>query len=203
MRCGRKQYRYHPDWTRARDEAKFDRFIAFGKALPRLRRTIGRHMDERGLGRRKVLATVAHLLDTTLVRVGNQEYARDNKSYGLTTLQDRHVTFSGPELRFCFRGKAGQEWKLKRATVASRAPSARAKSPKERPRLMPSKRSSNSYRTGLQALHLRNGCHRRISVRHAYVVKNKLAVPDRLKAFSERMRTRPTVHIALKHEGLI
>jgi DNA topoisomerase-1 len=70
-------------------------------------------MRERGLGRRKVLATVAHLLDTTLVRVGNREYARDNKSYGLTTLQDRHVTFSGSELRFKFRGKTGKEWRLK------------------------------------------------------------------------------------------
>ena len=110
---GRKQYRYHPDWTRVRDEAKFERLIDFGKALPKVRRTISRHMSERGLGRRKVLATVAYLLDTTLVRVGNREYARDNKSYGLTTLQDRHVTFSGSELRFQFRGKTGKEWKLK------------------------------------------------------------------------------------------
>ena len=110
---GRKQYRYHPDWTRVRDEAKFERLIDFGKALPKVRRTISRHMSERGLGRRKVLATVAYLLDTTLVRVGNREYARDNKSYGLTTLQDRHVTFSGSALRFQFRGKTGKEWKLK------------------------------------------------------------------------------------------
>jgi DNA topoisomerase-1 len=110
---GRKQYRYHPDWTRVRDEAKFDRLIEFGKMLPKVRRTIRRHMGQRGLSRRKVLATVAHLLDTTLVRVGNREYARDNKSYGLTTLQDRHVTFSGSELRFHFRGKTGKEWKLK------------------------------------------------------------------------------------------
>jgi DNA topoisomerase-1 len=70
-------------------------------------------MRQKGLGRRKVLATVARLLDATLVRVGNREYARDNKSYGLTTLQDRHVTFSGAELRFKFRGKTGKEWKLK------------------------------------------------------------------------------------------
>jgi len=110
---GRKQYRYHPDWTRVRDEAKFDRLVAFGMALPKVRRTIARHMAERGLGRRKVLATVAYLLDATLVRVGNREYARDNKSYGLTTLQDRHVSFSGSELRFKFRGKTGKEWKLK------------------------------------------------------------------------------------------
>ena len=110
---GRKQYRYHPDWTRVRDEAKFGRLVDFGMALPKVRRTIARHMAEGGLGRRKVLATVAYLLDTTLVRVGNREYARDNKSYGLTTLQDRHVTFSGCELRFQFRGKTGKEWRLK------------------------------------------------------------------------------------------
>lgn len=110
---GRKQYRYHPGWTRVRDEAKFDRLIDFGRSLPKARRTIRRHISERGLGRRKVLATVAYLLDTTLVRVGNREYARNNKSYGLTTLQDRHVTFSGAELRFQFRGKTGKEWKLK------------------------------------------------------------------------------------------
>jgi DNA topoisomerase-1 len=109
---GRKQYRYHSEYTRVRDEAKFDRLISFGKALPKVRRTIARHMREKGLGRRKVLATVAHLLDTTLVRVGNREYARDNKSYGLTTLQDRHVTFSRGQLRFKFRGKTGKEWKL-------------------------------------------------------------------------------------------
>ncbi len=110
---GRKQYRYHADWTRVRDEAKFDRLLAFAQALPKLRRTIARHMQEPGLKRRKVLATVAYLLDATLVRVGNREYARDNGSYGLTTLQDRHVTFAGGELRFKFRGKTGKEWKLK------------------------------------------------------------------------------------------
>lgn len=110
---GRKQYRYHSDFTRVRDEAKFDRLLAFGKALPKVRRTIDRHMRERGLGRRKVLATVTHLLDTTLVRVGNREYARENKSYGLTTLKDHHVSFAGSELRLKFRGKTGKEWKLK------------------------------------------------------------------------------------------
>jgi DNA topoisomerase-1 len=110
---GRKQYRYHPEFTRVRDEAKFDKLLAFGLALPRIRRTIARHMREKGLGRRKVLATVTYLLDNTLVRVGNPEYARDNKSYGLSTLQDRHVSFSGNELLFRFRGKTGKEWKLK------------------------------------------------------------------------------------------
>jgi DNA topoisomerase-1 len=110
---GRKQYRYHADFTRVRGEAKFDRLLEFGKALPKVRRTISRHMREKGLGRRKVLATVAYLLDTTLVRVGNREYARDNKSYGLTTLQDRHVSFTGSALRFKFRGKTGKEWNLR------------------------------------------------------------------------------------------
>lgn len=110
---GRKQYRYHPDFTRARDEAKFDRLVAFGKALPKVRRTITRHMREKGLGRRKVLATVAYLLDRTLVRIGNREYARQNKSYGLTTLRDHHVSISGSELRFKFRGKTRKDWRLK------------------------------------------------------------------------------------------
>jgi DNA topoisomerase I len=110
---GRKQYRYHADWNRVRDDAKYDRLLAFARALPRIRKTVHAHMSEGGLGRKKVLATVVHLLETTLVRVGNREYARDNKSYGLTTLQDRHVTFAGSEVRFKFRGKTGKEWRLK------------------------------------------------------------------------------------------
>ena len=110
---GRKQYRYHPDWNRIRDEAKYDRLLTFARALPRVRKTVHEHMSERGLGRKKVLATVVHLLETTLVRVGNREYARDNKSYGLTTLQDRHVSFGASEVRFKFRGKTGKEWRLK------------------------------------------------------------------------------------------
>jgi len=109
---GRKQYRYHPDFIQQRDAAKYDHLIAFGTALPKVRRTISRHMNEKGLTRRKVLATVAHLLDTTLIRVGNPEYARENKSYGLTTLQDRHAAISGCHLRFKFRGKTGKEWNL-------------------------------------------------------------------------------------------
>jgi DNA topoisomerase I len=110
---GRKQYRYHPDWNRIRDEAKYDRLLAFARALPRIRKTVQGHMSERGLGRKKVLATVVHLLEATLIRVGNREYARDNKSYGLTTLQDRHVSCAGSEVRFKFRGKTGKEWRLK------------------------------------------------------------------------------------------
>ena len=110
---GRKQYRYHADWNRIRDEAKYERLLTFARSLPRIRTTVREHMSERGLGRKKVLATVVHLLETTLVRVGNREYARDNHSYGLTTLQDRHVTFAGSEVRFKFRGKTGKEWRLK------------------------------------------------------------------------------------------
>lgn len=110
---GRKQYRYHADWNRIRDEAKYERLLTFARSLPRIRKTVREHMSERGLGRKKVLATVVHLLETTLVRVGNREYARDNHSYGLTTLQDRHVTFAGSEVRFKFRGKTGKEWRLK------------------------------------------------------------------------------------------
>ncbi len=109
----RKQYRYHADWNRIRDEAKYERLLTFARSLPRIRKTVQEHMSERGLGRKKVLATVVHLLETTLVRVGNREYARDNHSYGLTTLQDRHVTFAGSEVRFKFRGKTGKEWRLK------------------------------------------------------------------------------------------
>lgn len=110
---GRKQYIYHSDWIKTRDEAKFHRVLAFAKLLPRVRRTVKRHMGKRGLSREKVLATIVHLLETTLIRVGNQEYARDNQSFGLSTLQDKHVTFSGSDVRFKFRGKTGKEWKLK------------------------------------------------------------------------------------------
>lgn len=110
---GRKQYIYHADWTKTRDEAKFYRILQFARTLPRIRRTVKRHMSKRGLGRDKVLATIVHLLETTLIRVGNQEYARSNQSFGLSTLQDKHVTFAGSEVRFKFRGKTGKEWRLK------------------------------------------------------------------------------------------
>lgn len=109
---GRKQYRYHADWHRIRDEAKFDRLVAFGRLLPKIRRTIARDMSHAGFGRRKVLATITHLLETTLIRVGNREYARANKSFGLTTLQDRHVTVRGARIFFRFKGKTGKEWRL-------------------------------------------------------------------------------------------
>jgi DNA topoisomerase IB len=105
---GRKQYRYHPEWREARDGAKFERMTAFGDALPRLRRRIARDLKLPGLPRDKVLATVVSLLDATSIRIGNAEYARDNASFGLTTLKDRHVTFvKDGRARFAFKGKGG------------------------------------------------------------------------------------------------
>ncbi len=104
---GRKQYRYHPDYRANRDEAKFERIVAFAKVLPRIRRRIARDMARRGLPRRKVLATIVRLLETTLIRVGNEEYARANGSFGLTTLRDRHVQVRGKAMHFRFKGKSG------------------------------------------------------------------------------------------------
>jgi DNA topoisomerase-1 len=104
---GRKQYRYHPRWTATRDEAKYGRLIAFGRALPAIRRRARRDRSARPLSRARVLATVLTLLETTCIRVGNEEYARTNGSYGLTTLQDRHVTVRGAAMRFRFRAKSG------------------------------------------------------------------------------------------------
>jgi DNA topoisomerase IB len=105
---GRKQYRYHPEWRQVRDSAKFDRMVAFGEALPKLRRKLRRDLGFPGLPREKVLAVVVSILDATRVRIGNPEYARDNKSFGLTTLRNRHVSFI-PDGRAVlnFRGKGG------------------------------------------------------------------------------------------------
>ena len=105
---GRKQYRYHPDWRQFRDSAKFDRMVAFGDALKRLRRKLKRDLALPGLPREKVLAVIVSLLDATRVRIGNSEYARDNKSFGLTTLRDRHVKFIRDGRAILnFRGKGG------------------------------------------------------------------------------------------------
>ncbi|MDQ0462561.1 DNA topoisomerase IB [Caulobacter ginsengisoli] len=93
---GRKQYRYHPQWREVRDVGKYDRLTAFGRALPRLRRQVEVDLARRGLPREKVLAAVVRLLEITLIRVGNDEYAKANKSFGLTTLRKRHLTLSGP-----------------------------------------------------------------------------------------------------------
>ncbi|CAB3745719.1 DNA topoisomerase IB [Paraburkholderia solisilvae] len=106
---GRKQYRYHPQWRETRDADKFSRMAAFGRALPKLRARVARDLARDGMPREKVIATVVHLLDTTLIRVGSVEYARDNQSYGLTTLRKKHVKISAGEVRFRFAGKSGIE----------------------------------------------------------------------------------------------
>ncbi|WP_426687840.1 DNA topoisomerase IB [Rhodanobacter ginsengiterrae] len=105
----RKQYRYHPQWRVLRDHGKFDRVLAFGAALPALRRRVRRDLARPGLSRDKVLALIVRLLDETLIRIGNEAYTRDNRSFGLTTLRSRHVRAERGRLRFAFRGKSGQE----------------------------------------------------------------------------------------------
>jgi DNA topoisomerase-1 len=109
---GRKQYRYHPQFRELRESTKYDHLLEFARALPQLRARIAADMALRGLPREKVLATVVHLLETTLIRVGNDDYARANKSYGLTTLRNPHVQVQGSELRFQFKGKSGKTWRL-------------------------------------------------------------------------------------------
>ena len=106
---GRKQYRYHDRWRATRDDTKFDRLHEFGLALPRLRAVTDEDLARSGLPPRKVVALVIALLDQTLIRVGNEEYRRDNGTYGLTTMRWRHVDVDGSELSFCFIGKGGQE----------------------------------------------------------------------------------------------
>ncbi|MFO1048883.1 MAG: DNA topoisomerase IB [Geminicoccaceae bacterium] len=105
---GRKQYRYHPRWRAAREETKFGRMLAFGRALPRIRAAVNAELGRPGLGKDKVLATVVRLLEVTLIRVGNDEYARQNKTFGLTTMRGRHVKAEAGGLRFNFRGKGGK-----------------------------------------------------------------------------------------------
>lgn len=106
---GRKQYRYHARWREVRDDNKYGRLIQFARALPRIRRRVKRDLGRRGLPREKVLAMVVQLLEATMVRVGNNEYVRENRSFGLTTLRDRHVRVRGDQTRFIFRGKGGKE----------------------------------------------------------------------------------------------
>ena len=115
----RKQYRYHPDWRATRDETKFDRMQAFARALPTLRRRTRADLARPGLPREKVLATLVQLLERSLIRVGNEEYARQNDSFGLTTMRARHVRVTGGTVRFQFRGKSGKhhtidvnDWRL-------------------------------------------------------------------------------------------
>ena len=105
---GRKQYRYHPHWRAVRDATKYDRLIAFGETLSQLRAHLDQDLARPGLCREKVLATVVKLLETTLIRIGNVEYARENHSFGLTTMRDRHVQIAGATIQFQFRGKSGK-----------------------------------------------------------------------------------------------
>jgi DNA topoisomerase-1 len=106
---GRKQYRYHPRWRTVRDETKYERMIAFGKALPLIREKVKADLALPGMPREKVLGAIVRLLETTFMRVGNAEYARSNHSFGLTTLRDKHVDVDGARLRFHFRGKSGKQ----------------------------------------------------------------------------------------------
>lgn len=104
----RKQYRYHPKWRQVRDETKYERMKLFGEALPRIRERVEHDLALPGLPREKVLATIVRLLETTFIRVGNEEYARENHSYGLTTLHDKHVDVDGATVHFQFKGKSGK-----------------------------------------------------------------------------------------------
>lgn len=109
---GRKQYRYHPQWNTMRDNLKYDRMVAFAKGLPALRNKLDEDLSRRGLPREKVLAAVVRLLETTLIRVGNDEYAKNNGSVGLTTMKNDHVDVDGSRIRFEFRGKSGVEHEI-------------------------------------------------------------------------------------------
>jgi DNA topoisomerase I len=109
---GRKQYRYHPQFREVRDSTKYEHMLEFARSLPTIRERVAEHMALRGLPREKVLATVVHLLETTLIRVGNDEYSKENKSYGLTTLRNPHVSVEGSQLKFRFKGKSGKAWNL-------------------------------------------------------------------------------------------
>jgi DNA topoisomerase I len=106
---GRKQYRYHKRWRAVRDENKFDRMIEFAKALPAIRAALARDIALPGMPREKVFATIVSLMASTAIRIGNEEYARENDSYGLTTMREEHVDVKGATVRFHFRGKSGKE----------------------------------------------------------------------------------------------
>jgi DNA topoisomerase-1 len=110
---GRKQYRYHARFREVRDSTKYEHVVEFAAILPAIRAKVREHMALRGLPREKVLATIVHLLETTLIRVGNDDYAKQNNSYGLTTLKNRHVAVDGNEVRFRFTGKSGKQWSLR------------------------------------------------------------------------------------------
>jgi DNA topoisomerase-1 len=109
---GRKQHRYHPRWREMRDENKFGRMVGFARVLPRIRRRVARDLRRPGLPRERVIATIVKLLETTFARIGNEEYAQQNGSFGLTTLRNRHVKVRGSTVRFLFKGKSGREIEL-------------------------------------------------------------------------------------------
>ena len=109
---GRKQYRYHPRWREVRDDTKYGKLMAFGRALPAIRERVDADLKRPGLPREKVLATVVRLLEATLIRVGNEEYAKSNESFGLTTMRDQHAEVDGTSVRFTFRGKSGVEHEI-------------------------------------------------------------------------------------------
>lgn len=109
---GRKQYFYHPQWRKIRSRHKFGRMLLFGASLPLIRETTQKHLRQRKLTREKVLATIVQLLETTLIRIGNTQYAQKNRSYGLTTLRDRHVEIKGSKVQFEFRGKSGVDHEI-------------------------------------------------------------------------------------------
>jgi len=109
---GRRQYRYHPAWQSERDKAKFDRLLDFASSLPDIRRQVDADLRSRGMHMNKALATVVWMLDNLYIRVGNASYARTNRSYGLTTLKNRHVHVEGGNIKFRFKGKSGREWNL-------------------------------------------------------------------------------------------
>jgi DNA topoisomerase I len=108
----RKQYIYHERWREMRDENKYERIVSFGKTLPKIRRSVSKDLSLPGLPRNKVLAAIVQLLELSFIRVGNEEYARENKSFGLTTMQDRHVDVKGSKMRFRFRGKSGRQHEI-------------------------------------------------------------------------------------------
>ncbi len=110
---GRKQYRYHAAFRALREAQKFDHLAAFAQSLPRIRKAVAAHMALPGLPREKIIATVIHLLEVTHIRIGNEDYARQNHSYGLTTLRNPHVDIAGNALRFHFKGKSGKTWRVK------------------------------------------------------------------------------------------
>jgi len=109
---GRKQYRYNPEFLQIRDAAKFEHIVAFARVLPKIRKSVSEHMALRGMPREKVVATIVALLEETHIRIGNEDYVKQNGSFGLTTLRNRHVRVAGSELRFLFHGKSGKTWRL-------------------------------------------------------------------------------------------